>query len=240
MPAAPLVLATGCHDGKVRLWDVAKAQQLREIAAHTLPPPAAGQPAQPGPVYCLAWTPDGKQVLSGSLDHSAKLWDAASGNLVRELKGYKEKDFEKGHREGVFCLAISPDGKTAATGGSDRSIKLWNLADGSVARELVNPNLKPPVAPDWPRAQPGWVYGVRFTPDGKYLISVGGAPQNRGFLGVWNVADGKLVSSSELPLGTFFALGISPDGKLLAVGTGNLSSVAGQGQNTSYVLKTPQ
>src|SRR2546421_10745685 len=96
-----------------------------------------------------------------------KLWEAETGKLVRTFKAYKEKDFEKGHRDGIFCAAFSPDGKTIASGSSDRSIKLWNVADGTVIRELVNPNIKPGVIPQPPQAHPGWVYGVRFTSDGK-------------------------------------------------------------------------
>jgi WD40 repeat protein len=228
-------LATGCHDGKLRLFDVAKGAVIKEINAHVAPAPMG-----PSPIYCVAWTPDGKQVVSGSLDHSMKLWDAASGNLVREFKGYKEKDFEKGHRDGVFCVAFSPDGKTLVSGSSDRSVKLWNVADGTVTREFVNPNVKAGPAPAPPLAHPGWVYGVRFVQDGKYVISLGGAPMNKGFLGVWNVADGKMLLGEELPLGSFFALAVSPDGKSLAVGTGTSGRAAGQDGNTSYVLKMPE
>src|SRR5207248_10254064 len=159
-------LATACHDGKVRLFDVAKGQVVREINAHTTPMLTA--------VYCVAWSPDGKQVVSGGIDHSLKLWDVGTGKPVREFKAYKEKGFEKGHREPVLCAAFSPDGKYLVSGGEDRAIKVWNVADGSVVRELVNPNLKAGAAAG--QAHPGWVYGVRYTPDGKYLVSAGGAP----------------------------------------------------------------
>ena len=100
---------------------------------------------------------------------------------MREFHGYKPKEFEKGHHDGVFTAVFSPDGKSIVSGSSDRSIKVWNLADGNVTRDLVNPNLKPGA---WPMASPGWVYGVRFLPDGR-LVSVGGAPQPRlpGHLG---------------------------------------------------------
>ncbi len=132
-------LATGCHDGKVRIWDVAKGQQIKEINAHPAMPVAPGQQPQPAPVYCVVWSADGKQILSGSLDTSLKLWDAASGNLVKEFKGYKEKEFDKGHREGVFTAAFSPDGKSIVSGSSDRSIKVWNVADGSVDARAGQP-----------------------------------------------------------------------------------------------------
>src|SRR5262249_23304676 len=148
---AGTVLATGCHDGNLRLYDVAKGTLLRQVPAHPQPPGANA-------VYCVAWSPDGKHVVTGSLDHSIKMWDGATGAAVRTFRAYKEKEFEKGHTAGVYCVAFSPDGKTLATGSSDRTIKLWNVADGSVARELANPNLK--AAPgSSPPAHPGEVYG---------------------------------------------------------------------------------
>ena len=42
------LLATGCHDGKMRIYDIAKGQPVREIAAH-------GTPQMPAPLYCVAW-----------------------------------------------------------------------------------------------------------------------------------------------------------------------------------------
>jgi WD40 repeat protein len=227
-PKADL-LATGCHDGAVRLWDVAKGNQVRQINAHTMP--------QPNPVYAVAWSPDGKQLASASLDQSLKLWDATSGALVKEFKKYDEKAFPKGHRDGVFSVAFSPDGKQLASGSSDRGIKLWNVADGSVVREFVNPALTQPAGalPNLPQAHPGWVYGVRFTADGKHLISAGNAPRNQGYLAVWNVADGKLLHSEELPLGPFYSLAVAPDGKTVAVAAGVRSRQV-QDAN-AYILK---
>jgi WD40 repeat protein len=208
------------------LFDTVKKTPLRQIAAHVKPAPV--------PVYCVAWSPDGKQVVSGGMDQALRLWDAGSGNLVREFAAYKEKDFEKGHRDAVFGVAFSPDGKTIASGSSDRTVKLWNVADGKVVRELVNPEYKPaPGNP--PEAHPGWVYSLRFTPDGKHLVSVGQAPRNHGHLAVWNVADGKLLSARSLPLGAFYGVAVAPDGKALALAPGP----HGEDGNPAYLVKMP-
>jgi WD40 repeat protein len=224
-------LATGCHDGIVRIWDVAKGTVMKQTAAHQTPAPNP----MPAAVYSVAWSPDGKQVVSASYDQSLKLWDAAAGTLVREFKPYKVKDFEKGHREGVFSVAFSPDGKTIASGSSDRTIKIWNVADGAVLRDCVNPNLKP--GPEGPVAHPGWVYSLRFTADGKYLLSAGPAPQNHGFLAAWQAADGKMIYGEELPLGPFHSLALAPNGKLLAVASGGQGRMAQE--VNSYILKMP-
>lgn len=226
-PVGDLV-ATGCHDGKLRIFDGTKGTLVKEINAHPFT-----APNPPNPIYSLIWTTDGKKVVTGSFDHSAKLWDATSGAMIREFKGYKEKDFEKGHRDGIFCVALSPDGKTLATGSSDRRILLWNVADGSVIKELANPNFK--IGQD-ATAHPGWVYGIRFSPDGKQLISIGTAPRNRGFLAVWNLADGKVLSTQDSE-GPIYSLALSADGKTMALGTGlSLPAEGGQEINVSEIV----
>ena len=190
-------------------------------------------------IYCVAFSPDSKQVVSGSVDQTLKLFNVADGKLMREFKAYKEKEFEKGHQKAVFCAAFSPDGKTVASGSSDHTIRLWNVADGSVVRELVDPALKP--APgDPPPAHPGSVYGVRFTADGKRLVSVGQAPHNHGSLAVWDVADGKLLAAQTLPLGQFYAVAVAPDGKALAVGTGPRGRLGSRPDVPAYILKIPE
>jgi WD40 repeat protein len=222
-------LATGGHEGIIRIWDVAKGQQLRQINAHIAPP-------APAPIYCLAYSPDGKQLVSGSYDRSLKLWDAASGALVKEFRAYKEKEFEKGHRDGVFCVAFSPDAKSIVSGSSDHAIKVWNVADGKVLRDYFNPKLKDNAAAP-PSAHPGAVYSLRFTPDGGRVLSAGHAPRNRGYVAIWNAADGKLIYGKELELGNINSVAVSPDGKYFAL------ACSPSGRNiqeaNAYVLKMP-
>ncbi|HEV2947979.1 MAG TPA: hypothetical protein VGX70_11410 [Gemmataceae bacterium] len=230
--SAGALLATGCHDGNLRVWDVAKSQAIRTVAAHIAM-------NQPSPIYSVSWSPDDKFLLTTSLDMTLKLWDAADGKLIREFKAYKEKVFEKGHRDQVFCAAFTPDGKSIVSSGSDRTIKLWNVADGNVIREFVNPNVKSASSalPGSPVAHPGWVYSLRFTPDGKFLVSAGNAPKWHGYLAVWNVADGRLLYGEELSLGPIYSAGVSPDGKLLALACG--SRGRDLQETNGYILKMP-
>jgi len=92
--------------------------------------------------------------------------------------------------------------------------------------------------PPQPAAHPGWIYGVRYTSDGKYLVSVGGAPQNKGYLAVWAAADGRLIYGEELPLGAFYSVAVSADNKVLAIATGAQGRTQ-QDVNSSYVIKMP-
>ena len=203
-------VASGCHDGKIRIYDLVKGALLKEINAH----PTANATV----IYQVAYSPDGTKIVSCGIDNSLKLWDANSGALVKEFKAHKAKDFEKGHQDSVFDVAFSPDGKFLASGsaGLECVIKIWNVADGTVVRDLANPQLKAnPV-----KSQPGPIYKVRFTKDGKYLVSVGMAPKNMGYLAVWDPADGKMLHGEARPLGSFYGLAIAPNGKL-AIGTGS-------------------
>jgi WD40 repeat protein len=217
-------LASGGHDGKVRLFDLVKGAQVKEITAHV-------EKNAGNTIYSITFSADGKQLVTSSYDRSLKLWDVASGNLVREFKAHKVKDFEKGHTEPVYSAAISPDGKWLASGSHDRTIKIWSVVDGSVVRDLPNPTLKSV-------AHPGDVLQLHFTRDGK-LISLGDAPKNRGFLAVWDPQAGKMLFGETLPMGTFFSMAVAPDERTLAVATGSRGRSDAE-LNNVYLIKVPQ
>ncbi len=226
------LLAGGGHDGKVHLFDLVKNAPFKQIDAHVAQP-------TPNPIYNVIFTADGKQLLTCSFDNTLKLWDVAGGKLVREFKAYKVKEFEKGHQEPVQSAAFSPDGKFLASGSSglERVIKIWNVADGSVVRDLANPTLKQvPMQP--PYSQPGLVLGLRFTKDGKYLLSAGDAPRNQGYLAVWDWQSGKMLYGDALPLGVFYGMALSPDEKLLAVAAGSRGRPE-PSLNAAYLLRPP-
>ncbi len=219
------LLATGCHDGNLRIWDLAKGQPVKTIAAHiqTMPQPT------PNPIYAVLWTPDHKQILTASFDRSLKLWDVASGNLVREFKPAPDpKPGEKaeppkdpvGHRHQVFAAAFSKDGKRLASCGYDRTIKLWDVASGKVIRDFPNPDLKPTYPGEPAPSHPGSIENLRFTPDDKFLVSVGAAPRYRGYLAVWSVEDGKRVYGAERESGPIHGLAVFPDGSRIVIGCG--------------------
>lgn len=245
-PSGKLV-ATGCHDGVLRIFDILKAQNVKTITAHV-----QTQPQQvPHPIYAVAWLPDGKQLLSASYDRTLKLWEVESGKLVREFPGQPdtppadkpmdkkaEKPEEKkdppskdnpaakvspakrrGHRDQVFALALSKDGQRVASCSSDRTVKLWNVATGEIIREFEAPDLTP-VFPDEPApSHPGWVHAVAWTPDQSRLISVGTAPRLSGHLAVWSVSDGRRLAAieTEYPI---YSLAVLPDGQRLLLGCG--------------------
>jgi WD40 repeat protein len=99
----------------------------------------------------VAFSPDGARVLSGSGDHTIKLWDAATGALVRSFAG---------HSSWVSSVAFSPDGARVLSGSADGTVGIWNLATGQRLVSLI-------ATPDGE-----W---LAITPEGFFAASPNGA-----------------------------------------------------------------
>jgi RNA polymerase sigma factor (sigma-70 family) len=114
-------------------------------------------------IRSVAFSPDGKTVLSGGEDHAVHLWDVATGKRIRTLQGGP-------------AVAFSPDGKTVASaGGEDGTVCLWDAADGKEIRIL--------------RGHQKWISSVVFSPDGKTVASGG----KDGTVRLWETATGKEI-----------------------------------------------
>jgi WD40 repeat protein len=206
-------------------------------------------------------------VFTASYDKSVKLWDVASGNLVREFKAAPDprpepkveepkKDDKKeepkkeepkkeepkkdlgppGHRDQVFSIAVSKDGKLLASGSSDRSVKVWDVATGAVVRDFANPDFKPVLPGEPAPSHPGWVHAVRFTPDGAFVVSGGAVGTRKGYLAVWRAADGKRVYGAERDGGPVRSVAVTPDGTRLVLGC---AAAKGKPEAEVVVVKLP-
>jgi WD40 repeat protein len=196
---------TVCSDGKLRTFDTTKGTAGKTIEV--------SQTKDATSLYGVAVSRDGKRVATAGQDNVSKIFDLESGKLIREIKAWDVKAAPKGHQDSILSVAFSPDGNQLATTGMDQTIKIWNVADGSLVRELVQPAFKT-------TAHPGWVYSLGWTSDGKHLLSGGAAPGLRGYLAVWEAASGKPLFGKELAIGTIFNVTLSPDEKSILVGTG--------------------
>jgi WD40 repeat protein len=245
-------LATGCHDGILRIYDLPKNAPLKTIEAHLVKMPQQIQ----NPIYAVQWTSDHKQIFTSSYDKTIKLWDAAGGTLVREFKAApdpvpevppkkddknppppKKDEGPVGHRDQVFSIALSKDGKYLASSSSDKTVKLWDVSTGKVVRDFPNPDLKPAFPGEPAPSHPGWIHTVKFSPDGNQLVTVGAAPRGKSYIAVWTVADGKRLFGAERDFGPIHAMSLMPDGTKMVIG------FAGVPRNKSepgaMVLKVP-
>lgn len=104
-------------------------------------------------IYSLDFSRDGRIVVSGSGDRTARIWDMADGSLLHTLviKDNDQKD------PGVTSVAISPDSRLVAAGSLDKMVRVWDAYDGKLLEQL--------------EGHKDSVYSVAFMPDGHTLLS---------------------------------------------------------------------
>src|SRR6266498_4132641 len=100
------------------------------------------------PVTCIAFSPDSNRIVSGSDDQSVRVWDAKTGEQLRELQG---------HTSWVSSVAFSPGGNKIVSGSGDHSVRVWDAKTGEQLREL--------------QGHTSCVKSVAFSPDGNKIVS---------------------------------------------------------------------
>jgi WD40 repeat protein len=141
------------------------------------------------PVESVAFSPDGKQVLTGSLDNTAVLRDAATGQTLQTWR----------HTGGVYTVAFSPDGKQVLTGSLDNTAVLRDAATGQTLQTWKH-NLGVP--------------SVAFSPDGKQVLT--GSFDNTAVLR--DAATGQTLHTWRHS-GSVLTVAFSPDGKQVLTGS---------------------
>jgi serine/threonine-protein kinase len=155
-------LASGGNDGRARVWNVEKGEEV-------------GNPFEPGSaVQAVALTPNGKELLLAANGNS----QVAVYDVAKADKG--ERRTYTGHKTPVRALVVSADGKLAYSAGgttevgkeADKDVHVWEVATGNPVSKLTG--------------HEGFVSRLELSPDGKRLL----AATDKPYVPVWKLAEG--------------------------------------------------
>ncbi|WVR08463.1 hypothetical protein IAU60_005518 [Kwoniella sp. DSM 27419] len=185
------VLAAGCEDATVWMWNLPSGNTLAVLSSHTLSSTAGVFPP-----------PLGRQLLTASLDSSLIMWDPRTSAPVWKSSMFlppNSPELDPGEH-GITALAVSPNGQIAAVGSAAGKVKLVNLAKGDSLGTLVG------------HAEGESIEALVFVDllggaagGGKGVVCVSGATDGKGF--VWDVATGRVRAElhHEEPITTIAA-----------------------------------
>jgi WD40 repeat protein len=180
-------LAVACADGSVRLWTVTGAPRERaRLDGHA------------AAVTGVAYSPDKKTLLSGSLDWTVRSWDLSATPKP------KDRFQPWSHLSHVYSVALSPDGKTLVSGSEDKVVRVWDLTR------------QPLRTRSFLKGDSVAVYSVAFSPDGRAVAAAG----NHTTVRQWEAATGQSLRPCTGHPGRVSGILYSPDGRQLLTRSG--------------------
>lgn len=183
-------IVTGGEDQTARVWDAGTGKQVLTLKGHIGAIYSAGSSPDSrqlaASICCAAYSPDGRRLVTGSHDQTARVWDAASGEQLLTLKG---------HTGGIYSAAFSPDSRRILTGSYDQTARVWDAVSGEELLTL--------------KGHDSAINVAAFSRDGLRIVTGSSDASAK----VWDAASGKeLVTltghSSKIVLAAF-----SPDGQ---------------------------
>ncbi len=175
-PKGDYVVTVGGDEA--RLWDLATRQSAMRFSPH-------------GSVASANFSPDGRRVVTGSWDNTARIWDVDTGRSLLKLEG------DDGHTKYVNSAVFSSDGSQVVTASDDRTIKIWNADSGECNLTLTGHEDR--------------VRTARFSPDGLKVLS----SSNDNTTRIWDAKTGKCLTTLHGHSQAVLDAAFSNDGSLV-------------------------
>ncbi|HBB31380.1 MAG TPA: protein kinase [Cyanobacteria bacterium UBA9273] len=163
--------------------------QFYQNSIPTVIPILNGQTGELSYVNYLAFTADGKRLLSGTADNKIRLWDLTSGKKNRTIVKYSIP---------INFFALGPYEQTIATGGANNTIKIWEFSTGKLIRTIVGHS--------------SYINYLLVSNDGKKVVSASADNTVR----IWDFDTGKLIQTLKGHSSPVNYLAITHDGKKIA------------------------
>ena len=155
-------------------------------------------------VTSIAFSGDGTQLLTGSLDRTLRLWDVETGETIRVFEGHigvvLDIDFSK---DGKYAVSSSGDETIAniSTDATERTVRVWDVETGETLHEF--------------KLNSGFVRAVAISPDNKYVMAGSWDSSQGGKLTLWDIETGAEVRRFFGHANIVTGITFSPDGKYI-------------------------
>jgi RNA polymerase sigma factor (sigma-70 family) len=169
--------------GPVHVLDLASGKEVCQLAH-----PGRVSPGRPSDPHLVAFTPDGKGLLTGGTDDVLRLWNPATGKELHRFDGY---------RNYLGAIAFTPDGKAVAVAESHNTVRVRDLATG---RDLLPPD-----------SHRGTLWAVAAAPDGRTVATA----SDDGQVIVWEPHSGRPLQRLDGHEGVIRTICYNADGRSL-------------------------
>jgi len=172
------MLAAALDSGWIELYDLQTGKMMGALEGQST-----------SEVWTVCFSPDGNNILSGSLDRAIRVWDVRERECKWALRG---------HDEWVNGIAVSSDGSTIVSGSGDKTVRIWDTKTMACRKTL--------------RGHEDFVRSVCVTGDNKHIVSA----SDDCSLRVWNMQNEQLVTKIQAHQKGIYCVAASKTSKVVS------------------------